>query len=191
MRSISLLGTILLAAATAAPLPAQERSGSAGIAYVNSQAALQQAPGADSAQKVFQQELEKYRQQAKQLTAELDSLQQQFDQQSGMLSEQARQQRQQELLRREKEVQTQVSKIEKKLQQRRQELMQPILKRVRGVIEEIRAERGYAMVFDVSGPSIVAADPALNITDEVIARLEERAASDGAGGADSAGSGGG
>lgn len=183
MRSISVLGSILLAATAAAPLPAQQQQAeSPRIAYVNSQVALQQAPGADSAQKAFQREVEKYRQEAKQLTSELDSLRQQFQQQQGMLSEQARQQRQQELLQRQKEVQVQVSKIEKKLQRRQQELMQPILERVQKVIEEIRAERGYDMVFDVSGPGVVAADPELNITDEVVARLQETSAQGGTSG---------
>jgi outer membrane protein len=188
-RSTIPLAAILLVAATAAPLPAQGQDTGMRIAYVNSQAVIQQAPGADSAQKAFQQEVQQYRQQAKSLTAELDSLRQQFQQQQGMLSEQARQKRQQKLLQRQKQVQSQVSKIEKKLQQRQQELMEPILNRVQKVIEEIRAEQGYDMIFDVSGPGVVAADPALDITDEVISRLEQRAAQ-GGGGAGPTGAGG-
>lgn len=187
MRSTSILATVLLLAAAAAPLSAQEQGTNPRIAYVNSQAVIQQAPGADSAQKAFQQEVQQYRQEAKELTAELDSLRQQFQQQQGMLSEQARQKRQQELLQRQKQVQGRVSKIEQKLQQRQQQLMQPILNRVQKVIEQIRAERGYDMIFDVSGSGVVAANPELNITQDVIARLQEMAAGDGA---DPAGTGG-
>lgn len=179
MRSKSILATALLVAAAAAPLSAQEQGTDPRIAYVNSQAVIQQAPGADSAQKAFQQEVQKYRQQAKSLTAELDSLRQQFQQQQGMLSEQARQKRQQELLQRQKQVQSRVSKIEQKLQQRQQQLMQPILNRVQKVIEEIRAERGYDMIFDVSGSGVVAANPDLNITEDVIGRLEQMASGGG------------
>lgn len=175
MRSTSILATVLLLAAAAGPLSAQEQASAPRIAYVNSQAVIQEAPGADSAQKAFQREVQQYRQQAKKLTAEVDSLRQQFQQQQGMLSEQARQKRQQELLQRQKQVQSRVSKIEKKLQQRQQQLMQPILNRVQKVIEQIRAERGYDMVFDVSGSGVVAANPELDITEDVIARLEEMA----------------
>ncbi len=174
MRSTSILTAILLLAASA-PLYGQGQGSAPSIAYVNSQAVIQQAPGADSAQKAFQQEVQQYRQQAKSLTAELDSLQQQFQQQQGMLSEQARQKRQQKLIQRQKQVQSQVSKIEKKLQQRQQELMQPIIERVQKVIEQIRAERGYDIVLDVSGPGVVAANPDLNITQDVIARLQQMA----------------
>ena len=181
MRSKSILATALFLAAAAAPLSAQQQGTDPRIAYVNSQAVIQQAPGADSAQKAFQQEVQQYRQQAKELTAELDSLRQQFQQQQGMLSEQARQSRQQELLQRQKQVQSRVSKIEKKLQQRQQQLMQPILNRVQKVIEEIRAERGYDIIFDVSGSGVVAANPELNITQDVIARLEQMAAQGGGG----------
>ncbi|MFB6241075.1 MAG: OmpH family outer membrane protein, partial [Gemmatimonadota bacterium] len=182
------LAAVLLVAA-AAPLPGQEQDTGMRIAYVNSQAVIQQAPGADSAQKAFQQEVQQYRKKAKKLTAELDSLRQQFQQQQGMLSEQARQKRQQELLQRQKQVQSRVSKIEQKLQQRQQELMQPILNRVQKVIEQIRAERGYDMIFDVSGPGVVAADPSLDITQDVIARLKKMAAQRG-GGAGPTGAGG-
>lgn len=192
MRSTSILSAILLLAA-ASPLHAQGQGTGQSIAYVNSQAVIQQAPGADSAQKAFQQEVQKYRQEAKQLTAELDSLQQNFQQQQGMLSEQARQKRQQQLVQRQKQVQSQVSKIEKKLQQRQQELMQPILDRVQKVIEQMRAERGYDIILDVSGPGVVAANPDLNITQDVIARLEEMASQGAAGtrgGAGSPGTGG-
>ena len=182
MRSKTSLATILLLAAVAAPLSAQEQGTNPRIAYVNSQAVIQQAPGADSAQKAFQAEVQQYRQQAKELTAELDSLRQNYQQQQGMLSEQARQQRQQELLQRQKEVQSEVSKIEQKLQQRQQQLMQPIIDRVQKVIETIRAERGYDIVFDVSGPGVVAANPDLNITEDVLARLQEMAAQGSGGG---------
>ena len=53
--------------------------------------------------------------------------------------------------------------------------MQPILQRINKIINDLRAENGYAMVFDAqaNGGSVVAADKNLDITDQVIARLQD------------------
>ncbi|MFW6090209.1 MAG: OmpH family outer membrane protein, partial [Gemmatimonadota bacterium] len=68
--------------------------------------------------------------------------------------------------------------METELGERQQELLQPILERVSGVIEEVRNEREYAMVFDISTEGVVAADPSLDITEIVKARLGTAATAD-------------
>ena len=56
--------------------------------------------------------------------------------------------------------------------QRQQELVQPVMDRINEVIEEIREEGSYAIIFDVAGGGVVAADSALDLTQEVIRRLQ-------------------
>lgn len=171
LRNLCFLPLALLVGA--APALAQEAD-DAGvrIAYVNSQAVIQRAPGADSAQQAFQQEAQQLRQEAQRLSSEIDSLRQQYQQQQGMLSEAARQKRQEEIQQKQQELQQRVTQMEQQLSQRQQELLQPILNRVQQVIEELRVERGYDMVFDLSASGVVAADPSLNITQAVISRLQ-------------------
>ena len=52
--------------------------------------------------------------------------------------------------------------------------MQPIMEQIQRIIDEIRSEEGYAMIFDVGATSggVVAADRNLDITPRVIARLK-------------------
>jgi Skp family chaperone for outer membrane proteins len=47
--------------------------------------------------------------------------------------------------------------------------------RVNAAIEEIRAEGSYALIVDVSSGAVVAADPLLDLTQEVLARLNAEA----------------
>src|SRR3989449_1816002 len=56
---------------------------------------------------------------------------------------------------------------------RQRELIQPIQARVNAVIQGLRAEGNYALIFDADSPTsnIVAADPSLDITPKV--RSEE------------------
>lgn len=148
------------------------------VAYVNSQLVVQNAPGASEAQQTFSQEVEQAQQEVRDLQARLDSLTEAYQRQEATLSEQARQQRQARIRELQQELQQRAQELDDNLSQRQQELLQPIYEKVRGVIEEIRAERGYALVFDVSGPGVVAADPTLNITDEVLDRLREQSPGD-------------
>ena len=58
--------------------------------------------------------------------------------------------------------------------QRRQELLDPVEERVVSIVEGVRAEGNYSMIFDVSSQasSIVAADKSRDITARVIERLK-------------------
>src|SRR5256885_15850742 len=58
---------------------------------------------------------------------------------------------------------------------RSRELIQPIQARVNAVIQGLRAEGNYALIFDADSPTsnIVAADPSRDITPKVIERLKQ------------------
>ena len=89
-----------------------------------------------------------------------------------MLSETARQTRQQEMAEKNQVLQQRTLELEEQANQRRQQLLQPILERVQAEIENFRAERGFTMVFDASAAGLIAADPTLDVTDQVLARLQ-------------------
>ena len=109
--------------------------------------------------------------------AEVDSMLAVYRQQEAMLSEEAKAARQQEILEKQSEAQARATQLEQEAGTRQQELLAPILERVSAVIEEVRAEYGYTVVFDVSAAGVVAADPALDITPLVLERLTAPGAS--------------
>ncbi|MDP2529413.1 MAG: OmpH family outer membrane protein [Candidatus Palauibacterales bacterium] len=188
---------LTLALVTVAPLAAQ--SGAPGkdsssapppgtqFVYINSQQLLQATPGAGKAQQQWNQELGTYRSEVQSLAAQVDSLEQAYQRQEAMLSDAAKTRKQQEIQQKRQQLQQRTQQLEQQASQRQQELLQPILNKVRGVIEQIRKERGYTMVFDAAGSGLLAADPKLDITNMVIQRL--KASGDSAAG-DSAASGG-
>lgn len=144
--------------------------------YIDSQVILQEAPGASEAQQTWSRELAQYRGEVQQLAAELDSMQSALDQQQDMLSQEAVDRRRQEIAEKQRELRDRAQQLEQRAAQRQQELLGPILDEVRAVIDEIRQEHGYTMVFDASAAGVLAADPRLDITDLVIERLQERQA---------------
>jgi len=163
----------LLALVVAAPATAQNLK----LGYIDSQQILQEAPGAAAARQQLQEELSQMQAQVQQMGEELQQAIDDFEQQQLTLSDQARQTRQEELLQRQQEYQQRLQQLEQQAAQRQQELVQPVMNRVNTVIEEIRREGSYTMIFDAAAQGIVAADPGFDLTPEVIRRLREQESS--------------
>ncbi len=151
------------------------------VAYVAVQAVLQRTPGYAQADSIWTQEAEGYRRQLTGLQARMDSATAAFDQQSVMLSASQRTAEQKKLQQQAADLQQQVTELQQKASDRQRELLDPIEQRVMAVIEGLRAEGNYAIVFDVSaqGSNIVAADKSLDLTQKAIARLGTAAGASG------------
>lgn len=166
-------GTVLLTAAGLMLATAQGATAQAQkFGYVNSGQIVAQAPGAAEARQSLEAEMQGYRTELDQLETQLDSLQTAYERQQASLSATARQQRQQELQQKFASYQQRAAELQQTAQRREQELIAPLMQRIAGVIEQVRSEGGYAMIFDAAAASvIVAADPALDVTEQVLAKL--------------------
>jgi outer membrane protein len=166
MRRFALAVALLIVGASPALGQAVTRFG-----YINSQAILDQAPGAAEASQQFEADLEQLRARIQPATDSLDAMIQAYEAQSLTLSPEAKQRREQAILQKREEVQQLAAQLDQQAGQRRAELVQPIMDRITQVIEEIRVEGNYSMIFDVAAGSIIAADPNLDLTEEVLRRL--------------------
>ncbi|MBW3631015.1 MAG: OmpH family outer membrane protein [Gemmatimonadetes bacterium] len=155
------LGGLLFAAAS--PLAAQAKLG-----FVNIQQVMTQAPGLAEARTTFEAEVQRAQPELQRMAAELDSLQTDLQRQQATLTEAARTQRQTDLQTRY----TTYQQRQAALQQREQALLAPISQRVEAVIEAVRKEGGYAMIFDSAESGIVAADQTLDLTNRILDRLK-------------------
>ena len=169
-----LVAALLLGGAVAAtPAAAQQNTG-VKIAFLNSRAVLEATPGYAKAESTYTREVEGYRQEVGKLQAQLDSAAAEFDQQSVMLSPTARANRRRELEAQRDRLEQRAAELNERRAQRERELLEPIQNRVSTVIDGIRAEGNYSMIFDIaaSGGMIVSADKSLDITQRVIQRLQ-------------------
>ena len=149
------------------------------IGYIDSQQILDQDPAAQEAQQQFEADLARYRAEVDQIGQDLQGLIDRYDQQQSMLSEEAKSNRQEEIRLKQTEYQQRISELEQQAGMRQAELVQPVMERINAVIEDIRADGGYSMIFDVAAQGIIAADPALDLTAEVVRRLQAGAATAG------------
>jgi outer membrane protein len=169
------LATSLIVVGTAAA-QAQGAAAPARIAYINSALLLQQAPGRAEAEAQFEREVGVYRQQIQRMDDSLRTLVVAFDREAPKLDSAARETRRKSIGQREVEYQMRARGLDSTMQARQAQLVKPIMERVQSVIEAIRTEDGYAMIFDVGAQTsvVVAADKKLDLTERVLARLKSQ-----------------
>jgi len=145
------------------------------IGFISSRQILQQTPGYASAESTFNKEIQGFRDEVQKLQQQLDSAVRAFDQQSIALSPAAKQAKQRDLQQLQQRFEQRSNELQTRAQQREQELLQPIQDRVNAVIQGLRAEANYAVIFDADAPgsNIVARDPALDVTSKVLERLKQ------------------
>lgn len=155
------------------------------LAYIRSQEVLEQAPGAREAQNVFEREMASWRSEVQALGDSLQQMIQQYEQQQVMLSPEKREERQQAIQQKRLEYNQRVSQLQEQAQQRQQELVQPVYEKISTVLESIRDEQNYTMIFDAdaAGGGLIAADTTLDITAQVITRLQQLGSTSDQGGA--------
>ena len=168
--SLALMATVLSAgAATAQTAPK--------LGYIRSQALLAEAPGRAAAEAAFEREMGGYRQAVQRMGDSLNTMINAYNQEEISLSPAAKESRQKSIREREDQYQQRVRQLEQEIEQRRVALMQPIMDLVTKVIEDVRREEGYAMIFNVGpeGGTLVAADTTLDVTARVLTRLKASA----------------
>ncbi len=176
MRATKFLIPVLVLLALA---PAAHAQSTVKLGYIDSQAILNQDPAARAAQQQFEQDMTRYRSEVEQMGVELQDLIERYEQQEAMLSEEAKTNRQEEIRLKQGQYQQRISELEQQAGLRQAELVEPVMERINAVIEDIRADGGYALIFDVAAQGIIAADPALDLTAEVVRRLQAGAATSG------------
>lgn len=154
------------AAATVAQTPVK-------IGYIKSQTILANAPGRAAAETQFEKEMTTYRAQVQRMGDSLNTLIADYNKQEVSLSPQAKETRQKDIRTKEEEYQRRTQELQQQVRAREAELVRPIMEQINKVIDELRAEEGYSMIFDAENQAgvVVAADKNLDLTEKVLARL--------------------
>ena len=175
-RGVLALLTLMAAALLAGDVRAQQGPGQGAIVFIDSQQILAAAPGAREAQQTLEQEVGTLRQQVQQMETTLDSLMAVYDQRQVMLSPEAKRQMEEEIRAKQREFQGRAMQLEQQAQQKQAEVLQPIMANVQKVIDELRTERGWALVLDAAEGGIISASAEYNVTQQVVSRLRQATA---------------
>jgi outer membrane protein len=148
---------------------------SAKIAFVDGQRIFGSVPGRADAEAAFNKEMDSVRAKEKVLGDSMSALIADYSKSEASLSAADKTTRQQTIRDKQAAFQQQQQQLEAKAQERQNELVRPILDRIHRVIDDVRTENGYTLVVDVSpnaGGSVVSYDKNLDVTDQVIRKLQ-------------------
>jgi Skp family chaperone for outer membrane proteins len=155
-----------------APLMAVQAQAQQKFAYIDSRDILSKAPATPGVQAVMQREGAAMQAVAQRMSDSLETLTTKFTKEQATLGAEKREARIKEINDKQGEFQVRYEQLRQQAQDREAELMQPVLDQIKLVLEDLRVELGYTMIFDISqSAAIVAADKNLNISDRVVAKL--------------------
>ncbi|HWK89475.1 MAG TPA: OmpH family outer membrane protein [Longimicrobium sp.] len=157
------------AAALVAGQPAQAQG--LKIGYINSQRVLQETPAFADVRATLEREFGAQRAEIDSLEARLQRAGDDLERQGATLTQAAREQRQQAFQQQYQQYQARAQEIQRTVQAREQQLVAPVMVRIRGVLEEVRRAGGFSYIMDPPEGLIVAVDPALDVTNDVVRRL--------------------
>lgn len=165
------VSSVAVAQSTSAQAPAR-------IAYVNPQALFENAPGRVEAEAAFRKETEGFRTELSRMSDALNQAVSDYQKAEAKLTAADKERRQRAIQAKEDSLRARQAELEQTANRRQNELMAPIMESVRKVLEDIRAEDGYAIIFssEPGASPILAADKNLDITERVVARLRTIAA---------------
>jgi len=130
-------------------------------------------PGAEEANKIFDEEVETWKGEAEDLQVELQGEIEEYENQRLILSPEKKREKEDALAAKKKEYDRKVAEIQNKIQQRSTELSQPILDNIYKTIEVMAERESFDFVFESSLGAIVYASPSLDITQLVVEELKK------------------
>lgn len=129
------------------------------------------------AEEIYKKEVEAWKKKAEEMETELAKMREDIQSKSLMVSEELLQQKKAEFEQAAREYQQYIDEIfgeNGEAARRNKELTQPIVEKINAVIAQIAEDEGYTMVFDSAQGNIVYAIKTIDLTDAVIAKLEEQ-----------------
>ena len=144
------------------------------IGWINSAQVLSEAPGRAEAETRFKSEVTAYQAQLQRMSDSLQTMAATYERDAARLDSATRVSRAKVIQDRETGYRTRAQKLDEQMQTRQAELVRPIMENIQKIIEQVRAEDGYAIIFDVASQSgvILAADKQLDLTAKVMARVK-------------------
>lgn len=104
----------------------------------------------------------------------LKQLQEEYETQRFVLSKTALQERELELLKKRRDLERDLAAATEEFEIEQRKLMQPILQSILQAVGQLAKEQGYDVILEKTSPGVLFYSDTLDITDLVIARLNEK-----------------
>jgi outer membrane protein len=168
-------GVVVVTGLVAGLLGAAEAAGTR-IGYIDLQKVLVRSVAGVAAREQLERERAGMHKDLEARKTEIDKLRDELEKKGLVLSSDARREKEELLQRKVRDARRLGEDLDKELQRKEQQMVGRIGQEVVGVIERLGKERGYLLILEKRGASVIYGDPEADITDEVIKLYDQEKA---------------
>ena len=143
------------------------------IAFVDVQRVLARSAAGVSAREQLEREKASMQKQVDTQRVDAEKLRDELEKKGQLLSADARREKQETLERKVRDVRRLVDDLQKELQKKEQEILAKVLNDISGVVQKIGKDKGYTMIVERRGASVVWGAPEADVTDEVVRAFDD------------------
>ncbi|MGE4132497.1 MAG: OmpH family outer membrane protein [Bdellovibrionales bacterium] len=138
------------------------------IGYIDMQKAIQEVKAGKKAKQELESEFNKKKKELEKREATIKKMGEDFEKKSMAMNDEARQKKQMEVQMQMRQYQELAAKSQMEIQKRERELTQPIVTKLRGIIDEIAKKENFTMILERSENAVMWAKKDLDLTERVI-----------------------
>lgn len=144
------------------------------IGYVDMQKAIQETAAGKKAKKELEEEFNKKKKELEKKEADIKKMGEDFEKRSLAMNEEARMKKQGELQGEMRKYQETAAKAQMEIQKREHDLTQPILGKLRGILEDIATKEEYTVILEKAESSVLWAKKEIDLTERLIKEYDKK-----------------
>jgi outer membrane protein len=148
---------------------------SARIAYIDVQRVLARSSAGVAAREQLEREKSGMQREMEGKRQELEKLRDELEKKGPLMTADARRDKQEVFERKRRDAARQMDDFQKELEKKEQALLQRVLQELSGVIEKVGKERGFYLIVEKRGASVLYASTDADLTDEIIRAYDQQA----------------
>jgi outer membrane protein len=159
----TILGLIVASFLSAPAIAAEVK-----IGYIDMQKAIQETAAGKKAKKELEEEFNKKKKDLEKKEADIKKMHEDFEKRSMAMNEDARVKKQQEIRAEMGKYQETAGKAQMEIQKRERDLTQPIVTKLRSIIDDIAKKEEFTVILEKSENSVMWAKKDIDLTERVI-----------------------
>ena len=176
--AVTVAPTTALAQAPAPAAPASVAATSK-VAFVDVQRVLARSAAGVAAREQLEREKATMQKEMDGRRQELEKLREEIEKKGSLMNADTRRDKQDQFERKRRDAARMADDFQKELEKKEQGLLQKVLQDVSGVVERVGKQRGYLLVVERRGATVLYAAPEADLTDEIIRVYDQEAGAKG------------
>lgn len=144
------------------------------IAIVDIERVLSESTPGKSAQKKYETEVGQAKKEIDSKRSQYEKLQESINNQKGSLSDSALLEKQEKLISLEKDIKRSFGDIQESLRRKNAQMVSELVKELKVVIQNLGKEKGFSIILEKGGQSVLYTDDSVDITEEVIKKFNSK-----------------